>query len=57
MAQQDRDVKSDPGHRRSNTALVLSRCLAFCDEHPRVGWYIAAMTTLNTVLNLVQVFH
>lgn len=24
----------------------------FVDKHPRTGWYIAVLMTLNTVLNL-----
>lgn len=24
----------------------------FVDQHPRTGWYIALLMTLNTVLNL-----
>lgn len=25
------------------------------DAHPRTGWYIAAITTLNTVLNILSI--
>jgi hypothetical protein len=30
------------------------RCLDFVDQHPRLGWYIAILATLNFILNLID---
>lgn len=57
MAQASRDVKSDPGHRSDGPVGLRDRCLGFIDAHPRVGWYVAIISTLNVILNLVQIFH
>lgn len=50
MAHDDREVKSV---RDKLNGSVLS----FIDAHPRVGWYVAALTTLNTLLTLIGLFH
>lgn len=31
------------------------RFIAWIDCHPRVGWYIVALVTLNTILNLLDI--
>lgn len=38
--------------RDSNVKPYSSALARFVDEHPRTGWYIAVLMTLNTVLNL-----
>ena len=35
-----------------NVKHYSSGLAKFVDEHPRTGWYIAALMTLNTLLNL-----
>lgn len=50
MAHRDREVK--PLTDRINASV-----LGFVDSHPRVGWYVAALTTLNTILTLIGLFH
>lgn len=57
MAQRDRDVKSDPGHRQPLVVVVIDRCRCWIDRHPRTGWYVAALSVLNVILNLIQIFH
>lgn len=29
--------------------------MRWIDEHPRTGWYIASFTTLNAILNTIDV--
>lgn len=31
-----------------------NRLLVFVDAHPRVGWYVAVLSTLNVALNLAD---
>lgn len=35
---------------------VADKFLDYIEAHPRLGWYIAAMATLNVLLNLVDAF-
>jgi hypothetical protein len=49
MVPQDcEEVKRRDGH----AALI-----SWIECHPRTGWYIAVLTTLNVVLNLLGLFH
>lgn len=34
-----------------------ARALEFMDGHPRVGWFIAFLSIVNVVLNLLQLSH
>lgn len=27
------------------------------DSHPRVGWYVAGVSTLNLILQVINIFH
>jgi hypothetical protein len=55
MAQGSTPVKENPqGHRENRT--LAHRCLDFIEKHPRTGWYIAVMATLNVLLNLLQLY-
>jgi hypothetical protein len=58
MARHDRHVKSDPAG--GNTQGLMERCLdsflAYIEAHPRTGWYIATLATLNFFLNLIDAF-
>lgn len=56
MARDDRNVKSDFAGASSKRGLMTD-CLAFVDQHPRLGWYIATLATLNFALNLLDLFH
>lgn len=57
MTDRDPEVKYIPPGEPGGPLLVLwYRCLDFVDEHPRVGWYIAGMTTLNLLVNLLDLF-
>ena len=33
-----------------------SPLVEWVDTHPRTGWYVAALLTLNTVLNVLDLF-
>jgi hypothetical protein len=33
---------------------VGGRLLAWIDQHPRLGWYLAVMSLLNLLLNLIH---
>jgi hypothetical protein len=44
MAHDCNDVKKGLGH----------RCLDWIDAHPRTGWYIVIIATLNFLLNLAD---
>lgn len=35
---------------------VLARSVAWIDSHPRTGWYVASVVTLNLLVNLVNLF-
>lgn len=35
-----------------NVKPYSSALARFVDDHPRTGWYIALLMTLNTVLNM-----
>lgn len=37
--------------------LNVKRFMEFVDAHPRTGWYVAAVVTLNFLLNLVDFIH
>jgi hypothetical protein len=50
MAHSDEDVKTRSDNWRE-------RCLDFIDCHPRVGWYIAGISTLNVILEILQLVH
>ncbi len=51
-------ARNDDPHKES--AGVFSRaglrCLLWIESHPRTGWYVAVMATLNLVLNLIDAF-
>lgn len=32
-------------------------CVRWLDGHPRTGWYIAAMVTVNVALNVLDLLH
>jgi hypothetical protein len=57
MARDDRHVKQDPAGGNPGFA---ERCregfFDYIESHPRTGWYIAAIATLNLLLNLVDAF-
>ena len=56
MAQGTPSVKENPqGHRNLRT-LVL-QCRDWIDSHPRTGWYIAVLVTLNFLISVAQLFH
>lgn len=55
MTGRSRDVKPKDGK------LARMRCRfddlkCFIDAHPRIGWYIAGLATINTLLNLLDLF-
>jgi hypothetical protein len=52
MADTGRDVKAPDDEPRG-----WKRVLAFVDSHPRCGWYVMAVLLLNTLLNLLDLFH
>jgi hypothetical protein len=54
MARDDRNVKSDPAGAKRG---LVRDCLDFIDNHPRLGWYIALLATLNFGLNVLDLFH
>lgn len=35
---------------------ILRQTIAWIDAHPRTGWYVAVMVTLNLLVNLVNLF-
>jgi hypothetical protein len=37
-----------------NARGPIRRCVDFFDTHPRTGWYIAFMATVNVILNLLD---
>lgn len=41
------EVKGHPIH---------SRFVIWIDDHPRIGWYLAALSALNVLLNLLDLF-
>ena len=57
MARNDRNVKPDPA---GTNPGVAERCVrgffAYIETHPRTGWYIATLATLNFFLNLIDAF-
>jgi hypothetical protein len=56
VADPDPDVKA-PDKRKGGRPSLNERFLAFIDNHPRCGWYIMAILLLNTLLNLLDLFH
>ena len=54
MTRDDRHVKhvSAGGNRG-----VKERCFDWIESHPRTGWYIAVVATLNFFLNLIDAFN
>lgn len=56
MARLDRDVKGNDQEEPTVILLFVMRCRAWVDSHPRTGWYIAGVSTLNVVLNLLNLF-
>lgn len=56
MAQGNPPVKENPQGHRDNRTLVR-RCRDWIDNHPRTGWYIAFMVTLNFIVTVAQLFH
>lgn len=60
MPQDEHDVKQRLGRWARCVAWCVERkmrMLGFIDTHPRVGWFIAVLTLLNVVLNLLQLVH
>jgi hypothetical protein len=53
MASNDDPCKEDAGTKPSG---VVERCLWWLEAHPRTGWYIAIMATVNVILNLIDAF-
>lgn len=51
MTRDDRNVK--PAGRKLRP---LGRTLEWLEDHPRTGWYIAVLATLNFFLNLIDAF-
>lgn len=49
MTEPERDVKVRPADK------VWEKCLGFIDAHPRVGWYVATLTTINFLMELLQI--
>lgn len=35
----------------------VKRFVAFIDSHPRTGWYIAAVVTMNLLISIFNLFH
>lgn len=46
MPDEDRDVKG-----------LGEKFLEWIDRHPRTGWYISAVATLNLIVSVVGLFH
>ena len=60
VAHQDPDVKSDEAPRPppDDSCLGLrERLIRWIDCHPRTGWYLCIIATLNLLLNLLDLFH
>lgn len=36
---------------------VVKRCQDFIDAHPRTGWYVAVMVTINLLVNVLNLIH
>jgi hypothetical protein len=53
MTHHDPDVKDEAGGIRER----LTAWRDWIDTHPRTGWYIAVVTTLNLLMTILQVFH
>lgn len=48
---------TDAGERRVRFDVRISRrCMNWIDSHPRVGWYLVALSVLNLLLNTVDLF-
>lgn len=43
-------------HFTENVKEIGRRIGCWMDRHPRTGWYVAGMSTLNVVLNLIAIF-
>jgi len=57
MARSDRNVKSDAaGLNVRWSQRCLDSFFDFIEHHPRTGWYIALLATLNFFLNLIDAF-
>jgi hypothetical protein len=41
---------------RDDVKATFQACTAWVDTHPRLGWYIAAISTLNVVLTTIHLF-
>lgn len=39
-----------------NVKSFSRRIACWMDQHPRTGWYVAAVSSLNVVLNLLNLF-
>lgn len=50
-------MPDDDTNVKSRFASFGQRVSAWVDCHPRTGWYISALLLLNTVLNLIDLFH
>ena len=59
VAQKEPDVKPDEAPRSppDDPCTLWDRFLYFIDHHPRCGWYIVGLLLLNTLLNLLDLFH
>lgn len=51
VAQPDPNVKSEKKPR-----VLKDRLLSWVDSHPRVGWYLCFIATMNLLLNLLELF-
>ena len=41
-------------HLRRFVNVIWKDCINFVDGHPRTGWYIVVVLTLNVVLNVLD---
>lgn len=56
MADKDPNVKV-PKRKRLDPQRWMHDVLAFIDCHPRTGWMWFGLMILNTLLNLLDLFH
>lgn len=52
MTPDERPVKGKKAGRKP----VFERCMSYIDRHPRLGWYVAFMSTINVLLTLAQIY-
>lgn len=57
MAPDSPDVKRPPPENPCGTwRYRRDQCIAWIDEHPRLGWYLAIMSLINIALNVADLF-